>query len=320
MADLSCYSVAEIRERYFKESRRVSRSLLERLRNDPRQGVQGLYVRALRRYRLHQREKRRTKWLLRRERDLWEAGITNVAGVDEAGIGPLAGPIVAAAVIFEPGVFIPGLDDSKRLQPAKRRRFAKEIRSHAVSVGLGLAEVEEIDCLNVYQAGLLAMTRAIVQLQPQPEYLLTDARRLPETELPQEAIVNGDRLHFSIAAASIIAKTHRDALMKELDREFPAYGFANHKGYGTRQHQASIRRFGRCALHRASYQVVQELAGECSSLFYNLRGQVEEIAREPDVRRFQRALVRQTPSLPPSEVRRLRSLLLQKRRQLERLC
>ena len=319
-ADLSDCSVAEIRERYLKKSSRVSRYLLGRLRNDQRQGVQDLYLRALRRYRRQQREERRTKWLLRRERELWEAGMTHVAGVDEAGMGPLAGPIVAAAVIFEPGAFIVGLDDSKRLQPVKRQWLAKEIRSRALSVGLGLAEVEEVDLLNVYQAGLLAMGRAIAQLRPQPEHLLIDARRLPEIQLPQEAIINGDRLHFSIAAASIIAKTHRDALMKELDRDFPNYGFANHKGYGTQQHQDSIRRFGRCALHRASYQFVQELAGDCSPLFYRLKGQLGRIDRWPDVSRFQQALTRQAVLLRSSEARRLRSLLLQKRRQLERSC
>ena len=319
-ADLSDCSVAEIHERYLKKSSRVSRYLLGRLRNDQRQGVQDLYLRALRRYRLQQREERRTRWLLRRERELWEAGMTHVAGVDEAGMGPLAGPIVAAAVIFEPGAFIVGLDDSKRLQPAKRQRLAKEIRSRALSVGLGLAEVEEVDLLNVYQAGLLAMGRAIAQLRPQPEHLLIDARRLPEIQLPQQAIINGDQLHFSIAAASIIAKTHRDALMKELDRDFPNYGFANHKGYGTQQHQASIRRFGRCALHRASYQFVQELAGDCSPLFYRLKGQLDRIDRWPGVSRFQQALTRQTVLLRSSEARRLRSLLLQKRRQLERSC
>ena len=187
---------------------------------------------------------------LRFERRLWREGIVRVAGVDEAGIGPLAGPVVAAAVMFAPEPCIPGVDDSKRLSCSERLRLADIIRERSLAIAVSVVEVAEIDAINIYQAGLLAMRRAVLALPIAPDYVLTDARRIPELEAAQAPIIRGDRLCFSIAAASIIAKTHRDALMDTLDREYPHYGFARNKGYPTPQHQAAIRQFGPSPAHR----------------------------------------------------------------------
>lgn len=179
--------------------------------------------------------------------------MVRVAGVDEAGMGPLAGPVVAAAVIFEPDTEIRGVDDSKKLSSARRGELARIIARTAVAVGIGEASVTEIDRLNIFHAGLLAMKRAVAALRPAPEFALVDGRRIPGLEIPQEACVGGDGRHFSIAGASILAKTHRDRLMRKLDRVFPEYGFARHKGYGTKQHRLAIEKHGGTPVHRRSF-------------------------------------------------------------------
>lgn len=197
--------------------------------------------------------------LLRWERALWEQGITRIAGVDEAGVGPLAGPVVAAAVVFAPGTNILGVDDSKRIAPLKRTALATEIQRCALDIGIGIAQVDEIDQLNIYHATHLAMQRAVAALQSPPQHLLVDARTLLGTAISQEAFIKGDSLHFSIAAASIIAKTHRDRLMVALDQQYPGYGLAQHKGYGTAAHQAALKRLGPCPIHRQSYAAVRRM-------------------------------------------------------------
>jgi ribonuclease HII len=194
--------------------------------------------------------------LLARERALWSAGLTRIAGVDEAGVGPLAGPVVAAAVVFPVDAGLAGVDDSKRLTPKQRASLAGAIRERAVAFAIAVAEPEEIDRINIYRAALAAMTRAIDALSVRPEHVLVDARRLPACDLPQEAIVRGDARCHAIAAASILAKTARDALMVRYDGEFPGYGFAEHKGYGTESHRAALRRLGPCAIHRRSFTLL----------------------------------------------------------------
>ncbi|GAG35083.1 unnamed protein product, partial [marine sediment metagenome] len=181
----------------------------------------------------NRRAGQRLRHLLRRERELWQDGRTRVAGVDEAGMGPLAGPVVAAAVIFPPGCGIRGVDDSKRLTPRSRARLAIEIRATALSWSCVRVDCIEIDTLNIYHAGLLAMRRAIDGLAVRPDFVLVDGRRVPDLELPQERLVKGDLNCHAIAAASILAKTDRDALMAAYDERYPGYGFAAHKGYPT---------------------------------------------------------------------------------------
>lgn len=199
---------------------------------------------------------RRLAVLLRRERELWDSGIARVAGVDEAGVGPLAGPVVAAAVIFPPGVGIPGVDDSKRLSGADRQRLAIEIVSKCAAFAVAIVEPEEIDRINILQASLTAMGRAVRSLAIEPEHVLVDARRIPGIAAPQEPIVKGDARCHAIAAASILAKTRRDALMLDYDGAFPGYGFAAHKGYPTETHREAIRRLGPCAIHRRSFTLL----------------------------------------------------------------
>jgi ribonuclease HII len=206
-------------------------------------------------------ECRRLGEMLRLERALWRSGLSRVAGVDEVGVGPLAGPVVAAAVVFEPGTEIPGVDDSKRLSPRRREALAEIIRARAAGIGIGIGSIEDIARLNIYHAALEAMRRAVEALPRPPERLLVDARTIPGLSMPQDPYVKGDGLSFSIAAASIVAKTYRDRLMTDLDGVYPGYGFAAHKGYDTPGHRAALARHGPCPEHRMSYRTVRDLCG-----------------------------------------------------------
>jgi ribonuclease HII len=206
-------------------------------------------------------EGRRLHRLLAFEMPLWEAGLQRLAGIDEAGMGTLAGPVVAAAVILPRGLEPRGLDDSKQLDAATRERLTAEVKAGAVAWAVGQASPEEVDRLNVHWAGLLAMRRAAEALRPQPDHLLVDARRIPGLDLPQLAIVKGDARSLSIAAASVVAKTTRDALMVEAARRWPGYGFERHKGYGAPEHLEALRRLGPCPIHRRSYAPVRAVLG-----------------------------------------------------------
>ncbi len=199
------------------------------------------------------------------ERALWQQGLTAVAGVDEVGMGPLAGPVVAAAVILPPDLtdeaglpatFPQDVRDSKTLTLKARERLDLEVRNVAVGVGIGIVEVEEIDRINIYQAGMKAMRLALAQLSVTPEHVLIDGRSLKELSCPQTTFIKGDRDIYSIAAASIVAKVYRDTLMMRLDKQYPEYGFARHKGYGTLAHREAIRRVGPSPVHRQSFRLL----------------------------------------------------------------
>lgn len=191
-----------------------------------------------------------------------------IAGVDEAGRGPLAGPVVASAVILNPEYHIEGLNDSKKLSETERDRLAILIRRHAIAWAVASSDVEEIDRINILQATMVAMLRALARLSVKPAHVQVDGNRLPDIAgLPfsctAEAIVEGDALIPAISAASILAKTTRDALMMQLDNQHPGYGFAIHKGYGTVMHLRALRELGPCAIHRKSFAPVKMmLAGE----------------------------------------------------------
>jgi len=191
------------------------------------------------------------------EDTLRAAGHGQIAGVDEAGRGPLAGPVVAAAVILPHPCPIEGINDSKRLTAAQRERVYHAILEGAVAVGIGISDVELIDRVNILQATRLAMRQAVLALRPAPEFVLVDYVHIPDIPYPQRGIVHGDRLCPSIGAASIVAKVTRDRLLVELDREYPQYGFAAHKGYGTPLHLARIARYGVCPAHRRSFAPVR---------------------------------------------------------------
>jgi ribonuclease HII len=196
--------------------------------------------------------------LLSFERQGYRNGFQVVAGIDEAGRGPLAGPVVAAAVILPPGLLIPGVNDSKQLSPNKREQLFDTIMSLAVSVGIGMGSPELIDQINILQATRHAMLEAVSQLAPQPDYILIDGISTINTPIPQKTIKKGDSLSLSIAAASIIAKVTRDRLMRELDTLHPGYGFSGHKGYGSALHMAAIRQLGPSPVHRLTFGGVKE--------------------------------------------------------------
>ena len=217
------------------------------------------------------------------ERALWQQGLSAVAGVDEVGMGPLAGPVVAAAVILPPDLsceeglpdfFPPDVRDSKTLTLKARERLDLEIRNVAVGVGIGIVEVEEIDRINIYQAGMKAMCVALAQLSAPPEHVLIDGRSLKDLSCAQTTFIKGDRDVYSIAAASIVAKVYRDRLMASLDVQYPGYGFARHRGYGTPAHRDAIRRLGPSQVHRRSFSVVVacslQPSSVCSFLHYAL--------------------------------------------------
>ena len=187
------------------------------------------------------------------ERDAWLQGYTYIAGMDEAGRGPLAGPVVAAAVILDPENPVYGVDDSKKLSPARRQALKKEIEEKAVAVSVGMADVETIDRINILEATKLAMKRAVEGLAFTPEIVLVDAVKLDLARLPEVPIIKGDACSYSIAAASIVAKVTRDHQMIELDKVYPEYGFARNKGYGTAEHIEALRKYGPCPLHRRTF-------------------------------------------------------------------
>lgn len=187
------------------------------------------------------------------ERALWMQGIERIAGVDEAGRGPLAGPVVAAAVIFPKEFIIERVDDSKKCTVKQREELFPLIMEHAISVGVGIVDHEVIDRVNILQATILAMRKSLENMNVQPEYSIIDGNSFNHESRRFQNIIGGDAKSFTIAAASIIAKVTRDRLMCELDIRFPQYGFAQHKGYGTRQHIEAMRTFGLCEVHRKSF-------------------------------------------------------------------
>lgn len=190
---------------------------------------------------------------LKFETELWGQGFSKIAGIDEVGRGPLAGPVVAAAVRFAPHFYLAGVTDSKKLTANKREVFYDEIFSRARGIGIGIVDQTEIDRINIRQATFAAMRKAIDTLEKNVDYLLIDGEALPAASFPQTGIVKGDLLSFTIAAASIVAKVTRDRMMREWHSEFPQYGFDRHKGYGTRLHIEKIREFGPCRLHRQTF-------------------------------------------------------------------
>jgi ribonuclease HII len=225
-----------------------------RLKDDTRAGASRLIEKFEKRTAKDSREVKRLQELWKHEKKAETKGFRWIAGIDEAGRGPLAGPVVAAAVILRAGLTLTGVNDSKKLTAIKREKLFTRIQQSAVGVGVGQASVAEIDELNIYRAAQLAMERAVGALNQRPDYLLTDAMPLPSlSSIVQEPLIHGDALSASIAAASIIAKVTRDRLLTQLHQQYPAYGFDNHKGYGTESHLAALENHGPCPEHRLSF-------------------------------------------------------------------
>jgi ribonuclease HII len=255
-------SIPELKERFVDRARPVPKGLVEALESDTRQGAHHLAKQIKERWRKNRAEGQRLHNLLRFEIDLWEQGFNLIAGVDEAGMAPLAGPVIASAVILPRNYKLRRLNDSKQiLDGAVRDELAQQIKLDAVVWSVGRAEVEEIDTLNIYHAGLLAMRRAVEGLTSTPDFILVDARRIPHCATPQRGIIKGDTLSASIAAASIIAKTTRDAIMTEFDSAHPGYNFSSHKGYPTPEHCRLLKELGAAPIHRRSFARVREVLG-----------------------------------------------------------
>ncbi|MED0678004.1 ribonuclease HII [Aneurinibacillus thermoaerophilus] len=220
---------------------------------DARSGVQAVYRRWQRNQEKARKQQERWLEMSRYERELWKRGYRHIAGVDEVGRGPLAGPVVTAAVILPQDFYLPGLNDSKKVSPAQREVMYERIMEGAVAVSIAMSDAPLIDEMNIFQATLRAMHEAVRGLQVVPDITLNDAVTIPQLSLEQRPLIGGDGKSISIAAASIVAKVERDRLMKEYDRQYPGYGFASNMGYGTAEHLAALREKGPCPIHRRSF-------------------------------------------------------------------
>ena len=262
--DLSKFSLTRLREQVdaLSDDAEISR-WAELLRGDGRVGARALGARILRRLESAQADRNRVAALFERRAELLLRGCRFVAGVDEVGVGPLAGPVVAAAVVLPEKVDLPGLDDSKKLSRSGRERLNSSIREGAMAVAVGEVSAVEIDRLNIYHAALEAMRRAAVALaeRVQLDHLLVDARTIPDVQIPQTPLVHGDAIDGSIAAASIVAKVYRDGLMQKFEIEFPGYGLGRNMGYGTSEHMSALARLGASPIHRRSFAPVAKTLG-----------------------------------------------------------
>lgn len=255
-------SLAELRQRYLVEARPVPKSVLQSLEDDERSGAQALVKALEARAAANRAEGQRLRHMLKFETPLWAEGFVHIAGVDEAGMAPLAGPVCAGAAILPKGYKLKGLDDSKKiLDEARRDELALAVKRDAIAWAVGWASVDEVDTINIYHAGLLAMRRAVDGLAVRPDYVLVDARKIPGIDQPQRGIIKGDAQSLSIAAGAILAKTTRDHLLNELDEKHPGYGFASHKGYPTPEHLDAIARLGVLPIHRRSFAPVKKALG-----------------------------------------------------------
>lgn len=232
--------------------------LFEELILDGRAGVQAAISKRKRELQKQVDEDLRLEKMLAYEKELYTQGIHLIAGVDEVGRGPLAGPVVAAAVILPENCKIPGLNDSKKIPKSKHHAIYQAVLDQALSVGIGIKDNQVIDQVNIYEATKLAMMEAIGQLEPQPQHLLIDAMRL-DLPISQTSIIKGDANSLSIAAASIVAKVTRDQMMEEFDREYPGYDFAQNAGYGTAKHLAGLDKLGVTPIHRRSFEPIKSM-------------------------------------------------------------
>lgn len=257
IADMKISQIADL-----IEGHDLSADIAAALRTDPRSSVKRLFEKWVLRQEKKEKESLRLRELYMYESIYYESGLQLVAGIDEAGRGPLAGPVVVAAVILPPYAELPGLNDSKKLSAAQREKLYVMIQQTAVSISWQAIPVEMIDSLNIYQATIHGMYQAIAGLPQKAEAVLIDAVKLPELAVPWQAIIGGDSLSASIAAASVVAKVERDRLMNVLAVEYPGYGFDKHKGYGTKEHLAALMRFGPCPVHRRSFEPVKSRGGK----------------------------------------------------------
>lgn len=250
-------TIKEVKERLAMIDE-LDHPLFEELILDGRAGVQAAISKRKRELQKQVDEDLRLEKMLAYEKELYAQGIDLIAGVDEVGRGPLAGPVVAAAVILPKACKIPGLNDSKKIPKSKHKEIYEAVLQNAVAIGIGIKDNQVIDQVNIYEATKLAMMEAIGQLEPQPQHLLIDAMRL-DIPIAQTSIIKGDANSLSIAAASIVAKVTRDQMMEEFDREYPGYDFAQNAGYGTANHLAGLHKLGVTPIHRRSFEPVKSM-------------------------------------------------------------
>ena len=250
-------TIKEVKERLAMIDE-LDHPLFEELILDGRAGVQAAISKRKRELQKQVDEDLRLEKMLAYEKELYTQGIQLIAGVDEVGRGPLAGPVVAAAVILPKACKIPGLNDSKKIPKSKHKEIYEAVLQNAVAIGIGIKDNQVIDQVNIYEATKLAMMEAIGQLEPQPQHLLIDAMRL-DLPISQTSIIKGDANSLSIAAASIVAKVTRDQMMEEFDREYPGYDFAQNAGYGTSNHLAGLDQLGVTPIHRRSFEPVKSI-------------------------------------------------------------
>ena len=250
-------TIKEIKEQ-LANIQRLDDPLLTELEQDSRSGVIQAIAKRKREIQKRLDEDERLEGMLAYEKELYTQGIHLIAGVDEVGRGPLAGPVVAAAVILPKACKIPGLNDSKKIPKSKHKEIYEAVLQNAIAIGIGIKDNQVIDQVNIYEATKLAMMEAIGQLEPQPQHLLIDAMKL-DLPIPQTSIIKGDANSLSIAAASIVAKVTRDQMMEEFDREYPGYDFAQNAGYGTAKHLAGLDKLGVTPIHRRSFEPVKSM-------------------------------------------------------------
>ena len=250
-------TIKEIKEQ-LANIQRLDDPLLTELEQDGRSGVIQAIAKQKREIQKRLDEDERLEGMLAYEKECYARGMELIAGVDEVGRGPLAGPVVAAAVILPKGCKIPGLNDSKKIPKSKHKEIYEAVLQNAIAIGIGIKDNQVIDQVNIYEATKLAMMEAIGQLEPQPQHLLIDAMRL-DLPIPQTSIIKGDANSLSIAAASIVAKVTRDQMMEEFDKEYPGYDFAQNAGYGTAKHLAGLDKLGVTPIHRRSFEPVKSM-------------------------------------------------------------
>lgn len=250
-------TIKEVKERLAMIDE-LDHPFFEELILDGRAGVQAAISKRKRELQKQVDEDLRLEKMLAYEKELYTQGIELIAGVDEVGRGPLAGPVVAAAVILPKGCKIPGLNDSKKIPKAKHKEIYEAVLQNAIAIGVGVKDNHVIDQVNIYEATKLAMMEAIGQLEPQPQHLLIDAMKL-DLPIYQTSIIKGDANSLSIAAASIVAKVTRDQMMEEFDREYPGYDFAQNAGYGTAKHLAGLDKLGVTPIHRRSFEPIKSM-------------------------------------------------------------
>ena len=250
-------TIKEIKEQ-LANIQRLDDPLLTELEQDIRSGVIQAIAKQKREIQKRIDEDLRLEKMLAYEKELYAQGIDLIAGVDEVGRGPLAGTVVAAAVILPKACKIPGLNDSKKIPKSKHKEIYEAVLQNAIAIGIGIKDNQVIDQVNIYEATKLAMMEAIGQLEPQPQHLLIDAMKL-DLPIPQTSIIKGDANSLSIAAASIVAKVTRDQMMEEFDREYPGYDFAQNAGYGTTKHLAGLDQLGVTPIHRRSFEPVKSM-------------------------------------------------------------